>query len=203
MLAVDFIFDWVSNYGYVAIFALLVSGIVGLPIPDETLLVFSGYLIWRGNLKLAPTVATAFLGSACGITLSYVIGRTLGIGFVHKWGRYIHVTEARLARVHRWFDRVGHWALFIGYYIAGVRHFTAVIAGTSLLEYRSFAAYAYSGGFIWVCTFISIGYFFGDRWHQVIDSVHHNLVLASALVIGAAIVYLLIRWFLNRARPRP
>jgi membrane protein DedA with SNARE-associated domain len=189
----EYLFEWVATYGYVAIFALLVFGIVGLPIPDETLLVFSGYLIWRGDLSAVPTVLTAFLGSVCGITLSYIIGRTLGLGFIHKWGRYIHVTEARLARVHRWFERIGHWALFIGYYIAGVRHFTAVVAGTSSLEYRSFAIYAYSGGLVWVCTFLSIGYFFGDRWQQVLETVHENLLVASVVLIVGGLVYWLVR----------
>lgn len=188
----DFLFQWVSSYGYGAIFALLVLGIVGMPIPDETLLVFTGYLVWRGQLRLAPALVIAFLGSICGITLSYLIGRTLGIGFVHKWGRYIHVTEARLHRVHRWFDRIGHWALFIGYYIAGVRHFTAVVAGTSRLEYRSFALYAYSGGLLWVSTFICIGYYFGEHWHQVIETIHRNLLLVSVVLIAVTALYLLV-----------
>ncbi len=199
----DFIFDWVSNYGYIAIFGLLVFGIVGLPVPDETLLVFSGYLIFRGVLRPVPTLLTAFLGSVCGITLSYVIGRTLGQSFIHKWGRYIHVTEARLARVHRWFDRIGHWALFVGYYIAGVRHFTAMIAGTSSLEFRSFALYAYSGGLVWVSTFLAIGFFFGEHRHEVLNVVHRNLLLLSVLAVSAAAAYFLIRRFGTRPGPRP
>ena len=36
---------WISQYGYLAIFLLLVMGIVGLPVPDETLLTFTGYLV--------------------------------------------------------------------------------------------------------------------------------------------------------------
>src|SRR6266496_3876049 len=172
----DLIFQWVSSYGYVAIFGLLVLGIVGLPVPDETMLVFCGYLVWRGNLKAIPTLIAAFLGSVTGITISYILGRTLGLGFVHRWGRYFGVTEARLAVAHRWFDRIGHWALFAGYYIAGVRHFTAVIAGTSSVDFRSFAVYAYSGGLVWACLFLSIGYYFGDRWQQVIETVHRNLL---------------------------
>ncbi len=194
----DFIFQWVSSYGYAAIFGLLVLGIVGLPIPDETLLVFTGYLVWRGNLKAIPVLLVAFLGSISGITLSYVIGRTLGLGFIHKWGRYVHVTESRLDVVHGWFNRVGHWALFIGYYIAGVRHFTAIVAGTSSLEYRAFAAYAYSGAAVWVCTFLGLGYYFGDRWHQVIETVHRHLHIVSIAVITGVALFLLIRWFRNR-----
>ena len=66
----ELVFQWVSHYGYQAIFALLVLGIVGLPVPDETMLVFCSYLVWRGNLKAIPVLIVAFLGSACGITVS-------------------------------------------------------------------------------------------------------------------------------------
>ena len=52
---------------------------VGLPIPDETMLTFSGYLVFRGTLSLPMTLAVAFAGSVSGITLSYALGRFLGI----------------------------------------------------------------------------------------------------------------------------
>jgi membrane protein DedA with SNARE-associated domain len=38
----EFVFGWIANYSYVGIFGLLRLGVVGAPIPDETLLVFSG-----------------------------------------------------------------------------------------------------------------------------------------------------------------
>ena len=135
----DGVFAWVAANGYGAIFLLLMLGVVGLPVPDETLLVFCGYLITRGVMHPAGALVSAVAGSWCGITLSYCIGRFLGAGAVHRYGKYIHLTEERMALVHRWFDRIGHWALFVGYYIAGVRHLTAVVAGTSGLEFRSFA----------------------------------------------------------------
>lgn len=194
----ELVFQWVSHYGYQAIFALLVLGIVGLPVPDETMLVFCGYLVWRGNLKAIPVLIVAFLGSACGITVSYLIGRTLGLGVVHKYGKYLHLTEARLDVVHAWFNRIGHWALFVGYYIAGVRHFTAIVAGTSSLEYRAFAAYAYTGAFVWVCTFLGLGFYFGERWQQIMEVVHRHLHVASAVVIGLAVIVLLIRYLKQR-----
>ena len=42
--------EWLSQWGYAGLFGLLVFGIIGLPIPDETLLVFSGYLVSQGRL---------------------------------------------------------------------------------------------------------------------------------------------------------
>jgi membrane protein DedA with SNARE-associated domain len=189
----EFIFDWISQYGYIAIFGLLMFGILGLPAPDETLLVFCGYLISQNRLNPAATLLTAVSGSICGISCSYVIGRTLGLEFVHKYGCYVHLTQKRIDRVHAWFDRIGHWALFFGYYIAGVRHFTAIVAGTSCVDFRSFAAYAYSGAFVWVCTFLGIGYCFGEHWREAAGVIHRNLLLISAIVIAAALGYVVYR----------
>src|ERR1041384_3674490 len=179
----DGVFAWVAAHGYGALYILLALGIVGLPIPDETLLVFTGYLIGRGTLHPVGAFAAALAGAWTGISLSYVIGRTLGLGAVHRYGKYVYVTEARLHNVHRWFDRIGHWALFVGYYIAGVRHFTAIIAGTSELELRTFMAYAWTGGALWVTTFLTLGYFLGENWRQVAEVVHRYLAYASVAVV--------------------
>lgn len=183
---------WLSQYGYAGLFGLLVFGIVGLPIPDETLLVFSGYLISRGRLHPALTFAAGFGGSICGISLSYTIGRTLGHSFVVRYGRYLHVTEARLERVHRWFHRIGDWVLMAGYFVPGVRHFTALVAGMSELEYKTFALFAYTGAAIWVTTFLAVGYFVGEKWQAALSLVHrYTLAFAAAVVVAAALTWLL------------
>ena len=189
----DAVFGWITTYGYGAIFLLLMLGIVGLPIPDETLLVFCGYLISKGNLKAIPAWMFGVAGSWCGITLSYTIGRTLGLGVVHKYGKYLHVTEERLGKVHQWFDRLGHWVLFFGYYIAGVRHFSAIVAGTSGLPFRTFAAYAWPGGLLWVSTFITLGYYLGENWKQIAEAIHHYIFYFSIVMLVSIAVYYLVR----------
>jgi membrane protein DedA with SNARE-associated domain len=184
---------WIAQYGYGAIFVLLVLGVVGLPVPDETLLVYCGYLISKGVLHPAYAFLSALAGSWCGISLSYTIGRTAGVGVIHRFGKYLHITEARLHTVQAWFDRVGHWALFIGYYIAGVRHFTAIVAGTSKLKFTHFMAFAWTGGLVWVATFLSLGYFLGENWHRVAEIIHQDLLYVSLAVLFAAGLYYLIR----------
>jgi membrane protein DedA with SNARE-associated domain len=180
---------WISEYGYPAIFLMLVLGIVGLPIPDETILAFCGYLIFKGTLHALPAYFSALAGSWCGISLSYTIGRTLGTTAVTRYGKRLHLTEDRLARVHQWFDRVGHWALAIGYFIAGVRHLTAIVAGMSRLEFSSFAAYAWSGGAVWALTFILLGYLLGEQWKSIAEMVHRDMGYASlALIVGVALI---------------
>lgn len=195
----DALLQWVAVYGYAGIFLLLMAGIVGIPIPEETLLLFCGYLIFRGRLNPVGGFFSALAGSWCGISVSYTIGRTLGSGAVHRFGKYLHITEARLQRVHVWFDRIGHWALFIGYFIVGVRHFTAIVAGMSKLSFSTFMTYAWSGGFLWVATFLTLGYVVGENWKRIAESVQAYALYASIVVVAAALVF----WALRRMRPSP
>ena len=197
------ILAWITQYGYLAIFLGLVFGIVGLPVPDETLLTFTGYLIYKGHLKAPIAVAAALSGSISGITLSYWVGRTFGMGVIHRYGRYVHIREEHIQKAHRWFRHMGHWSLTIGYFIPGVRHVTAFAAGMSELEAPQFALFAYSGAVLWVSTFLSIGYFLGERWHYVQAYVDRYMLLAS---IAAAIVvagYLAWRYWWRKRRPAP
>ena len=178
---------WIATYGYYGITMLLALGIVGLPIPDETLLTFAGYLIFRGRLQPLPTLLAALAGSLSGITISYILGRTTGYPLLHKYGKYVRITQKELDRVHDFYHRLGGLSLTFGYYIAGVRHLTAYVAGASKLEFRIFAAFAYSGALIWSSTFLLLGYFLGDRWQQILGLVHEfGLVAGIAVVLAAA-----------------
>ena len=178
-------------------------GIVGLPVPDEFLLASCGFLVFQGHLRLIPTAASALAGSASGITCSYIIGRTVGWKFLHsRLGRLLHIRDAQIARVHDWFNRMGHWALIVGYFVPGFRHFTAIVAGTSKLEYRGFALYAYTGAALWVSTFLFIGYHFGEDFKHILSLVEQNLKLASLIAGGLILAYLVFRFVRRRKRAR-
>jgi membrane protein DedA with SNARE-associated domain len=186
------ILGWISQYGYLAIFLLMVFGIVGLPVPDETLLAFTGYMVFKGHLSPAPAFGAALAGSLCGITFSYMLGRKFGLPLIHRYGKYLRIREEHLVRAHAWFARVGHWSLTLGYFVAGFRHLTAFSAGMSDLDYPQFAVFAYSGGVVWVSTFLGLGYFLGDRWEGVQKNIEHYLVDAAvgvAVVIAAFLVW--------------
>lgn len=193
------VFYWVTHYGYLAIFCLLVLGIVGLPVPDETMLAFAGYLVYQRILLPVPTIAAALLGSLSGITISYVLGRTAGLGLLRKYGRFMHVTPAHVDRAHHWFERIGRWTLLIGYFIPGVRHLVAFVAGASRLRYPVFALFAYTGGMFWSLIFISVGFFFGQHWTSVLDRIENHVLEVVGVALGLLLLYLLIRW-LRRAR---
>lgn len=192
---------WLTAYGPAALFVLLFLGVFGLPVPDETLLTFAGVLVREGDLHFGTAYVAAVCGSMGGISLSYGLGRTFGLGIVDRFGRWLHVTRADLERVEGWFEHSGRWMLMFGYFIPGVRHFTAIVAGSSRLPPGVFARFAYSGAALWALAFMTLGWYVGRTWETALERAHHHIVvvvIAGTVLVGA--YALLHRWWLRRYR---
>lgn len=187
------IFHWIAQYGYIAIFALLMFGIIGLPVPDEILLTFAGSLVFKQELALVPTITAAFLGSACGISLSYVFGRSLGMYLVNALGHYVHINQEKMDHVRAWYDHRGKYALLFGYFLPGIRHLVAFVAGSSRLRLKVFASFAYTGAFLWSLSFVSLGYFLGEQWARTSPTIHRLSIIASGTVLALTMIYVTVR----------
>src|SRR5437879_4808091 len=174
---------WLGQYGYAAIFFLLIGGIVGLPIPDQLLLIMSGYLVLTKTFSLAPMLAAAVLGSICGITLSYLLGRGSGSYLAKR-----RFAASRLANARNYFERYGGWTLIFGYFIPGIRNLIGFTSGMMRLKVRFFAPYAYSGAIISSLTCIGLGYFFGSQANWALASAGRFALL---LAMAAAAISLL------------
>jgi membrane protein DedA with SNARE-associated domain len=193
---------WVVQYGYVAIFMLLMLGIVGLPVPDEMLLTLAGYLVFKHRLALVPTIGTALLGSICGVSLSYGFGRTLGLYLVQKIGRFLYLNREKLASARLWYERRGKYTLLCGYFVPGFRHLTACIAGSSQLPLTVFALFAYTGGLLWFSSFVALGYFLGEEWPRMSGRLHRSLAIGSGMAfISLAVLFVLVQRRRRSSRP--
>jgi membrane protein DedA with SNARE-associated domain len=179
---------WVGQYGYPAIFFLLMGGILGVPVPDQLLLVISGYLILTRSLAAAPTLFVAVFGSICGITLSYLIGRCSG-SYLAK----TRFAAARLDEARKYFERFGAWTLIFGYFIPGVRNLIGLTSGMMRLKVRFFAPFAYAGAIVSSLTCIALGYFLGSQASWVLDSAGRFALLA----IAAAAIFFIRRTIRN------
>ncbi len=181
---------WLIHYGSFALFLLLTIGIIALPVPEETLMVIAGILMHHGKLQIPQTIIAAVLGSLCGITASYLLGRTAGHFLIIRYGKWIGIKQEHLDKAHAWFERFGKWTLFLGYFIPGIRHFTGFTAGMSSLDFKDFALFAYSGALIWVTTFLSIGYFFGNYWFSIFENIEIDMESILTVVILIGLIYL-------------
>jgi membrane protein DedA with SNARE-associated domain len=182
---------WIGQYGYPAIFLLLVGGIVGFPVPDQLLLVVSGYLVLTKVLAIGPTIVAAILGSIVGITMSYAIGRSSG-SYVSR----IRIAANRLENARQWFERFGGWTLVFGYFIPGIRNLIGLTSGLMKLKIRYFAPYAYSGAVVSSLTCIFAGYFLGTQAAWMLASIGR-----FALIIVAAGSFFFIRRTMRNGAP--
>ena len=176
--------QWITNYGYVGIFFLLIFGIIGLPIPDEWLLVISGYLAFKNVLGLFPTLVIAAMGSAGGLTVSYMLGRTSGGFIIRRYGRWLSIDDQKIQRVQHWFENLGRWVLVVGPFIPGVRNLMGYVAGASKLHIRIFMRFAYAGALISSATFVTFGYFVGRH----VDWTYSRFPLV-AIVVAAVFTF--------------
>ena len=177
------VLEYLARYGTPVVFLAQLLGMFGLPIPDELLLTVAGVLMRRGQLSPTATLAAAIGGCAAGITISYVLGRTLGCAAVHRLTRG---HEEVWTRAQAWFRRFGGWLLTFGYFVPGVRHVTAIAAGTAPLDYPTFSAWAYPGAVLWATTFVALGYFAGDRWKAWIGTARTHAALF--VVVGLVVI---------------
>ncbi|GAA4847944.1 DedA family protein [Paenibacillus vulneris] len=159
---------FLSRFGYVGIFLALAFGVIGLPIPDELLLTYVGYNVAQGTMKLSLAMISALSGSIAGISISYLIGAKLGYPVIQRFAAKLHVNLEHIEKSRSMFVKYGSILLIIGYFIPGVRHFIAITAGLSHMNYKKFAFFSYTGALIWTTVFIMTGNGLGAKWYLII-----------------------------------
>lgn len=187
------IVEIISQHGYLALYILLVIGIIGLPLPDETLMTFVGSLTAEGGmLKYGTTLVISYCGAMTGMLVSYLLGYRIGQPFLYRFGKWVMLTPARLDKAEGWFHRYGLWTVFFGYFVPGLRQLTCYWAGVTRVPLWKYALYAGSGGLLWAATFVTLGHFIGGSVQYVMPLVHRYMraAVAIAAVAGGAGLYL-------------
>ena len=154
---------------------------------------FVGFLVFTNKLHLPLTAVSAFLGSVCGISVSYLLGRWIGRRLLATPSRFLRFPPKALEYTESWFERKGKYALLFGYFLPGIRHFTAFVAGTSKLPLPTFAIFAYSGALLWSLCFILVGYGLGEEWHRYSETISQISIGVAIGVISLVALWLVIR----------
>lgn len=178
----QYVLHMIYHHSYLGLFSFLSLGMVGLPVPDELLMAFSGFLISSGRMTFVKTLLTSALGSFVGVNLSYWIGRLLGPPLLERLGPYLHLNPQKLKRAEEWFSRFGLKTVVAGYFFPGFRHFIAYFSGISKLSYRLYALLTGIGAVLWSITFISLGKTLGSHWQEITIILRHYLLRGSVFL---------------------
>lgn len=191
-------------YSIVAITLLLESS--GIPVANNTLLLFTGALASLGHVNIEVLALVALLGSVAGACLAYTIGAYGGHQFILKLVTRLHVEERKVVIVERWFQKSGSWMIFLSRMTPYVRPFACFPAGIAQMRFGRFLLAATSGSVIWCIAMLSIGWSLGKRWHLALHvlqlyPIPSICVIMLLLVFYASMIYLikrsLVRFSLN------
>ncbi|MCW5830717.1 MAG: VTT domain-containing protein [Deltaproteobacteria bacterium] len=153
---------------------LLACGL-GLPMPEDIILVTTGYLAYLGKLDMRPAIFPAHLpqGLALGIVATFA-GVIAGDSIIFTLGRRFgpHIIEFPLIRkiatrerveaAEYYFEKYGTRFIFVGRFMAGVRAPMFLTAGILRVPYRKFILYDGMGALISVPLLVYAGYYFGE-----------------------------------------
>lgn len=185
-----YLLSFIYHYRYFGLFTVLSFGMIGVPVPDEFIMAFSGFQTSVGHMDFGKTLLLASAGSFVGMNLSYWIGRSLGIPFLHRIAPFLHMNEKKIQRAESWFQKFGDRLIVVGYFFPGFRHFVAYFSGMSKLNYGRYTTLSGIGAILWASTFIILGKILGNHWQNITYLLHRYLSRGGLiLVILIGIVY--------------
>lgn len=178
--------------------ALLVLGLVvaglGVPIPEDPLLLLAGALAHRGPpasaLVALAAVYAAVITADCGL---YFLAQRFGDGLLSRRPLRWIATPTRRGRVRELLGRYGAQAIFFGRHLAGVRAVLFVIAGAEGVPFRKFLLFDALAALLTVPLVFGLGYAFSNHLAQVEAGVaraeHWLLAAAGVVVLGGLAIW--------------
>jgi membrane protein DedA with SNARE-associated domain len=176
-----------------AIYAIVLFGVLEamcIPISSELTFLLGGAIASGGvagtsqHPSLALVIILGTLAEMVGSYISYYVGRVGGKPLVHRWGRYVLVTEADVARAERFLVGRGVWALPVARMLPFVRAFASIVAGFVDIPPVRFGVLSAIGTFVYVVVLSSIGYSLGGEWSKI----DHSLSLATYILVAVVVV---------------
>lgn len=148
----------ISHWGYFATVLFVILGNVGLPVPEESILVLSGYLARRGDLNLFLVIVVGIVSAAAGDIIGFWIGRKYGHVALDRYRHSLMVKPERLESVRRFLNRYSAFAVFAAWFIPGLRFMAGPLAGAAGLRPSVFVAANLLGAAVYVPYAIAIGF---------------------------------------------
>lgn len=184
---------------YAFVLLWLAGESVGLPLPDEAILLTLGFLAHRGSVSLVPLILCAVAGSAIGAAISYQIGYALGRPVVIRIASRVRISEKRLDEAATWVRRRGGIGVFLTRVIPFARNIASYAAGIAAIPPKVFYPAMLLGALVWCATVTSVGDALGANYKTILDLGSKSLLPTLGLVLVAVAIW--VGWrLLRRAR---
>jgi membrane protein DedA with SNARE-associated domain len=158
-------FDWLvatfSSHPYAGCALLFLLCGLGLPLPEEIVLLFAGYVCFEGLADREAMMAVCCGAILLGDVIPFFLGRRYGPRLLRIRLLRILITPQRLARFDRWFRRRGELVVFFSRFIAGIRVVCYFTAGTMRMAWLKFLALDLAGILLIGPLLVWVGHHYG------------------------------------------
>lgn len=183
----QFFIDFFTNYGYAAVFFVLMITGVGVPIPEDIILVSGGIISGFGYTNTHWMVVISMIGVLLSDASMYLLGRFYGMRLLRF--RFVKkiITYKRLQMVKGLFDRYGNRVLFFARFIPGLRTPIYVVSGiTRRVGFVRFMLIDFFAAIISVPLWVYLGYYGAGNLDWIKLQMQHGKI---GIYIGLAIIF--------------
>jgi len=175
---VNFLVNTIGEWGYLGIFLLMFLESSFFPFPSEVVMIPAGYLAYKGDMNLFIVILAGLLGSISGAWFNYLLASKFGRKFLEKF-----ISNEKLDKLDRFFDRHGHISTFSGRLIPGVRQYISFPAGLAKMNGFVFSFFTALGSLIWILVLVGLGYFIGEN-QELIHKYLKEITMLTLIIIS-------------------
>src|SRR5262250_214272 len=176
--------DYITKYNYFAIFSLVFLQEIGVPnpVPNELVLLFSGYLTFVGKLDFIIVLITVVAADITGSSLLYITFYYFGQHMLQKWPHII--PPSKLASLTTRISKQDRWSIYVGRLIPFIRGYTAVAAGLLKIPPGIFLPTVLVSALTWSGGYVIAGRLLGHEYAKVAA----KLSLGKSVFVGLALL---------------
>ncbi len=192
---VEIVSTYLEHFTYVGLLIVLVLCGLGLPVPEDAVLLTGGFLAHRGLVQYPIALAISFVGVITGDCSLFFLGRRFGTGLLRYFGLMHPNSRRSIARMRSFMDRHGHRAIFYGRFLAGLRALVYLSAGSLGVPTSRFLMYDLLGAIISVPLVVSVGYLFGgeiERILHLLGGIQRALLIVAGLSVAIWLTRVLV-----------
>ncbi|XXQ68633.1 DedA family protein [Neisseriaceae bacterium B1] len=186
------------QFGYAAVFLVLVLCGFGIPIPEDVTLVAGGVISGLGYTNVHIMFIVGMAGVLVGDGLMFILGRYYGERILRFKPVARLMPPKRYAQVQQKFDQYGNRVLFVARFLPGLRSPIFLTAGMS--GRISFWQWLMMDGFaalISVPIWIYLGNYGAENKDWLMQQVH-RFQNGLFVVIGIGVAFILWWWWKKR-----
>lgn len=177
--------EFLVRWGYLALVAGLMGENAGLPLPGETVLMYSSFLARKSDgMSLMFVIIVGVTAAIVGDNLGFLIGKHFGPRLLNWLKRHLHL-DTHIAAATDQIHRHGGATIFWARFIFGLRTVAGPVAGALGMRWKRFALFNALGAVCWVLAISLTSYALATQFHSLADYIEKVSWGLSAALFGA------------------